>query len=220
MNTSHFDRLAGTLEAVMPDFTAMPANIEADKAERREITNEMRAFWESSQVPKRHIPRPKSENSEWVVRRDQILGYLGKGAIIVLTGKRGTGKTQLGVEAIRHTCYLSKAALYCQAMDVFLSLREAMGLKDKSERNAIEPYLKPSMLVIDALEERGESQWEDRMLNHLIDKRYGALKDTILITNQSKAALAESIGPSIVSRVHETGEVIECLWDSFRERKV
>jgi hypothetical protein len=50
----------------------------------------------------------------------------------------------------------------------------------------------------------------------LLDRRYDNLNSTVLIANQDKAAFAASVGDSIVSRIHETGESIECNWPSFR----
>lgn len=137
---------------------------------------------------------------------------------MVLAGKRGTGKTQLGVEAIRSYCWESLQAKYTKAIDVFLSIRE--GMAEKSERHAVKPYLTPSLLVIDAMEERGETSWEDRMLGYILDRRYDSMLDTILITNQTKERFAESAGASVVSRIHEAGAVIECDWDSFREKAI
>ena len=70
------------------------------------------------------------------------------------------------------------------------------------------------------MEERAETQFEDRMISHLIDLRYDAMLDTILISNQAKESFADSIGKSAVSRLIETGEVIECNWESFRKKPV
>jgi hypothetical protein len=37
------------------------------------------------------------------------------------------------------------------------------------------------------------------------------------VSNQTRLAFAKSMGSSVVSRIHEAGEVIECEWGSFRK---
>ena len=41
----------------------------------------------------------------------------------------------------------------------------------------------------------------------------------IIIANLRREELVKSLGTSIISRMHEGGEVIECNWPSFRESK-
>jgi len=54
------------------------------------------------------------------------------------------------------------------------------------------------------------------MLFELLNRRYNDLKDTILIANKSKAEFQDYIGPSLASRMNETGGIVECNWPSFR----
>lgn len=42
------------------------------------------------------------------------------------------------------------------------------------------------------------------------------MSDTLIISNQDVSALTASLGPSTVSRMRETGGVIECDWESYR----
>jgi DNA replication protein DnaC len=67
------------------------------------------------------------------------------------------------------------------------------------------------------MQERGETPWEDRLLTHLIDRRYASEKDTLLITNQSKESFIQSIGPSAASRIVEVGGIVTCDWPSYRK---
>ena len=71
-------------------------------------------------------------------------------------------------------------------------------------------------LALFAVENRGESDFENRLLSHIVDKRYDACLDTVLISNQEEAAFLKSMGSSIVSRMNETGGLIICKWNSFR----
>jgi DNA replication protein DnaC len=80
----------------------------------------------------------------------------------------------------------------------------------------IDRMTEPGLLVIDELQERGETAFEDRLLTHLIDARYGAKRPTILIANLSKDELGKSLGPSIVDRASENGRRIDFTWNSYR----
>lgn len=103
-------------------------------------------------------------------------------------------------------------------MDVFLAVRETYRREiSQSELEVIESFRKPSLLVIDEVQERGETAWEDRILTNLVDKRYGDGTDTLLIANLKPAALAENLGTSIADRLRETGGIIEATWGSFRD---
>ena len=101
-------------------------------------------------------------------------------------------------------------------MGFFLDVREAMRSNEKSEKTAIRSFSLPRLLVIDAMEVRGETDFENRILDYVIDLRYDSGMDTILISNQTKEEFSKSVGPSIISRVHQVGDTIECNWPSFR----
>jgi DNA replication protein DnaC len=78
----------------------------------------------------------------------------------------------------------------------------------------------PRPAGIDEAHERGSTDWENRTLTNIIDHRYDAMRCTLLLSNQSKEQFAESVGPSVTSRILETGEAIICNWPSFRPTKV
>ena len=70
--------------------------------------------------------------------------------------------------------------------------------------------------MIDEVHERAVTQAENATLINIIDRRYDARRCTVLIANQDKSEFAAAMGPSIVSRIHETGEALECDWPNFR----
>ena len=65
------------------------------------------------------------------------------------------------------------------------------------------------LLVLDEIHEIAGSEWELRELVSLMDARYREERDTLLIGNATRDALSDLLGPSIVSRMRETGGVIE-----------
>jgi len=172
----------------------------------------------------RQIHQTVDRDSLWWQTFDYIAQRLnGNGSIFILTGKRGVGKTQMAVCLARLICLMKHPTQYKRAADMYCVLKATFGT-DQSENTFIDKWsLKPNqsqdraqLLIIDELHDRSKSDWEDRVLNQIVDRRYGNCLDTILITNEERTSVHKSIGSSIVSRADETGGIIECLWDSFR----
>lgn len=160
--------------------------------------------------------------------------------LVALIGIRGTGKTQIGVDLIRGVCeaeaekpkrqgsYDTPApeggwrretpARYVKAISLFVELRSAFRDGGPGEEAAIAPFCAVPLLVIDEIHERGNTAWEDRMLVHIVDRRYDAMLDTVLIGNVAPDQLQAQLGDSIVSRIQECGRVITCDWPSFRAK--
>lgn len=153
---------------------------------------------------------------------EKVAAKLGRGSIVGLIGPRGTGKTLTatfiaGGFAVERWGKADNVR-YLHTMDVFLRLREAMRKDGASERAVIETMVRPALLVLDEIQERGETEWENRTLNVLLDKRYGQLKDTLLLGNIERAQLTTSLGASIVDRMREGGGVVVCSGESKRGR--
>lgn len=206
-----------------------PEQIAARQAEHAAITQQRRqernAAYESSllqasQCPERQLACVETRGDVWLQKLAMLrqLRSRGRGMTVALVGSRGTGKTQLGVELIRDTTHDLKPALYTTAVSFFLALKATFARDSgRTEKDVIERYVKPRTLVIDECEKRAESEWANQLFFELINQRYAAMKDTILISNQSKSDFEALLGDSIVSRMAETGGTIECNWESFRK---
>lgn len=167
-------------------------------------------------IPKRYRANwEHPSDEEWQGNFQVSLKTAKAGGIIALIGIRGGGKTRLAAEVVRKVS--KDKADYVTAMDLFLRIRESFGKKStESEREIVKDYAKAPILIIDELQERGGSEWEDRILTHIIDKRYGAMLPTIIIANLTEPALMQCLGESITSRLHETGGIIEISKISHR----
>ena len=114
----------------------------------------------------------------------------------------------------------AQVAVFRSGMEFFFDLREAYGDNaPEREASVLRRYCEPDILVLDDMQDRGETQWEQRTLALLIDKRYRDRKDTILIANIDPAKFEAHIGAAISDRIRECGGVIECDWESFRGTK-
>lgn len=139
--------------------------------------------------------------------------------MFALLGPRGPGKTWVGCAAVREFCRAGRSALYADAMDVFLAIKGTYDDGARLSQQQVEDrYLRPALLVLDELHERGDTAWEDRMLTRLINKRYAGRLATILISNQSEEDFAGRVGQSVVDRMADGGGIIVCDWPSLRGR--
>lgn len=193
----------------------------------------------------RFVAEVHNTRAEWQGHLDALLSAMGRdGMLVLLAGGRGTGKTQAAAECIKRVCRDYSAgeasrrvvrfdkdfdidlyeppndtpALYRTAMELFADLRAAYG-KDSntSEARAMRPFLDARLLVIDEAQERGETDFEDRMLTHLIDRRYANMRDTVLISNLKPDELSKRLNPSIIDRARQCGGVLVFGGTSFRQ---
>ena len=102
-------------------------------------------------------------------------------------------------------------------MDFFVELRTTFKVDGEGDETGImQRYTRPWLLVLDNVDRRGGSEWEDRMLTHLIDKRYDLGVATILIANLDLVAFAEHVGADVIDRIRDGGGLIVAEWPGFR----
>lgn len=178
---------------------------------------ELRTAWNA---PKRQRERLEIDRSgPWGKCEQKLLGMLESGFCVALIGGRGPGKTQMGVELMRTVTERAHSAFYSSAVGFFLAIKASYKpTSELTEEDVIERFAKYALLVVDEVGQRAETEWEDRMFFEMLDRRYRAVKDTILISNQEADKFTASIGDSLASRMNETGGIIECNWPSFRDR--
>ena len=151
-------------------------------------------------------------------------------ALVAFIGNRGPGKTQMAAEIARagkwpndagewngnRTTY-RQTAIYRRAMDIFLDLRDANKSGSKvSEKDVLAKLEKSGFLVIDEFQERGGSEWENRVISNLIDKRYAAQRPTVIIANFTPDEMRGALSDSIKSRMRENGKAFVFDWPSYR----
>lgn len=192
--------------------------------------------------PKRHIDRtvdPKDPVDyrawKWWEAHDAAFHAAKHGALIVIYGGHGSGKTQMCMEIARKLpdrffptkkegaftlVPIHRPLLYRKAMEFFNDIRSTYGGKSKeTERDVINRYANASLVVIDEAHQRGEKEFEDRQLTLMLDKRYDAMLPTILVTNLTREDFYATLSPAVKSRMIETAEGFEANWRSFRSRK-
>lgn len=174
-----------------------------------------------SGAPERHRRVEELKGGKWAEKLAEFRGRLGTGLMVALIGGRGTGKTQMAVELMRHTAHVRcKKPRFTTAAKFIISLKASFQKdSEKSEGAVFAEFTRPALLVIDEFGRRTESDWENNAIFELLNDRYNAMVDTVLISNHEIEAFKVAAGPSLLSRLSECGGVCECNWESFREGK-
>jgi DNA replication protein DnaC len=191
--------------------------IEAERIRRRDVALYV-ALGVKTGWPSKYLDAVKTppHGQEWLAAYEVAKERVLMNGIVVLYGARGGGKTRMAAELAA----MVGSSRYRTAMRFFLEVRATFRKdSERSELDVIEDLSTSDLLILDEIQERGETPFEDRLLTHVIDARYAAMKPTILIANLKKANLAESLGASIVDRARENGKSIEFNWPSYREIK-
>jgi len=176
-------------------------------------------LYREAKVPQRHAGRTQLVGAPWLAALAQLSDRLGAGFLVALCGPRGTGKTQLAESVIRVASDRGTPSRYIHIMQFLMAVKGAYGNDaERSEAAVVSEFIRPALLVIDEIQERGDTPWENRLLSYMIDRRYNSGRDTLLIANLLPDSLINSLGDSIVSRMSETGGIIECTWPSYREK--
>lgn len=187
-----------------------------------------------NRIPERYMVEikdwPEPRQLAVLERCEKMLNNTG--AIVCLAGPRGTGKTSIACQLIIRSVLIEwefSVALfpwmpYRKLSDLLARYKPlyaefgSIGMDElESARNTL---CKAPLLVIDECGDFDDSKLRHRLLQDLLDRRYSNLVDTLLLSNQSPKAFRTSVGESVMSRINEHGGIIECTWESFRDKNL
>lgn len=199
----------GRLDALIEAAPAAPAPIRGTAQAKRDVSP-------ATGLPKRYRPEwDRPDDPDWRGHFGRIMNRIEAGGIVALIGPRGTGKTQLAAEAMRN--FSPETGTYTTAMGLFLRIRASFGKANReSEDDIVQEMARTPLLVLDEIQERGNTPWEDRLLTHVLDRRYGGMRPTLVIANLTESGLIDCLGDSIISRLQETGGILEIAGPSHR----
>jgi len=154
--------------------------------------------------------------------RDQLASLADVDGTVVLSGDNGPGKTHLASALVNGFCAVLRAARYVRAIDFFRAIKSTFGQPGRTAEELIGRFTAYRLLVIDEIDVRSDSTWENNELRSLIDARYGHQVSTVLVTNRTKAELngadgsAPYLSRSLRDRIRQEGGILECTWRSLR----
>ena len=185
--------------------------------------------------PSRYKNAPEATGEGWWTHYRLALSTVDSGGIVVMYGGHGTGKTRMSWELAKNcspqdpmvsiggvgwtTSKRDRPAIYTTAVSLFRQIRGSYS-KDAelSESRVVKIHTDAGLLVIDEMQERGKTEFEDRELTSIIDERYAHERPTIIITNHTREKLAASLSPAVLDRIRENGCGLHFNWTSFRKQ--
>ena len=185
--------------------------------------------------PKRYENASPAIGDDWMAHYRQGLATVDSGGIVVMYGAHGTGKTRMAWEIARKATpqdshYATgglgwnagrkeRPAIYTTAVGLFLEIRDTFRQDSEfSEMQVVKKYTDAGLLVIDEVQEKGSTQFEDRKITQIIDARYMHERPTILIANYNKREFADSLSPATLDRIRENGCGLHFNWTSYRKQ--
>lgn len=179
--------------------------------------------------PKRYQDAHECVGDGWLAHYEAATPIIESGGILVLYGGHGTGKTRMAYELAKNVTPpratykrggipYDLPRIYTTAVGLFMEIRDTFRRdSETSEKRLIEKMSDAALLVIDEIQERGETPFEDRKLTQIIDARYMEERPTILISNHSRENFAKTLSPAVLDRIRENGLGLHFNWTSYRK---
>ena len=204
----------GRVTGSLPKAASARQLFEQEKRERHDKYLELKY---EADIPALHdTPFRNRVNNIWRDKYNALcaLMFERQGAMVGIIGPRGTGKTQMGVDAAQLWMYKAqRRARYIRAFDLFAAIKATYNGGDQAAVSVLKTV---PMLVIDEMQVRSDSEWENATLTNILDRRYASKLITLLIANLTHDEFIRNVGASVYSRIIETGKIIETKWESFR----
>lgn len=180
------------------------------------ITPDHDANLRAAGYPPRALNAIRGMTGAAMVKAREVMPLMLKDGLLLLIGPTGRGKT---VMATWWAAQRLDAGLTCgkfaTAYQVFARMKQCWAKGEDSEA-VLKMWKDCRFLVIDEMQTRGESAWENSVLDELINARYSAMRPTVLIGNIEPGQEQAVLGARIIDRVREAGRIINCNWASYR----
>lgn len=197
-------------------FDQLPARAEASRRGFDRLRRE--GEWRRCGVGELHRAAADAGGLTWPGDIGVIERRLEDGRIVAVVSDRGRGKTQLGACLLRRWIFeRGESGLYVLAADIAERARQVYD-EDNHGRDPLAPVKRAGLLVIDEIQERSGTDFDDRTFTAVLDARYAGRRPTLLLGNVQAKAFNELVGPSVASRASEGGAVVVLPWKSFRDR--
>jgi len=200
-----------------------PFRINADPSRAMDYPRSTRQCWAMG-FPARALAAVASGEMEPLAEWGQISEAVAGGGVVVLSGKRGTGKTvaacKLGIGWYASGRIVAGSARYWRLGDLMSQQKSTFKRGDSPPMfTKSDPFTlarEARLLVLDEADEFTETDFERTELARLVDARYAEVSPTVLITNRPPSELAKRIGISILDRAREGGAFVTFTGESKR----
>lgn len=136
--------------------------------------------------------------------------------ILLLIGPTGRGKTVMATWwGWRRLKAGKSCGRFVTVYQIYARMKQCW-TKGEDADAALKAWKEAKFLVIDEVQTRTGSAWEDSVLDELVNARYAAMRPTVLIANVELDGVQALMGARIVDRAREAGGVVNCNWPSYR----
>lgn len=104
-------------------------------------------------------------------------------SLYIWSKSRGSGKSRLASTIANELTFKGIRNKFVGAASLLSEIQGSWDDKDVSTHKILENYIKPKLLIIDDLGERGNKDWINNNLFLIIDRRYQERKPTIFTSN-------------------------------------
>lgn len=182
--------------------------------------------------PTRYKTAEAPTGDEWIATFKDAMDVVNNAGIALFYGTHGTGKTRMAYEIAMHcnprngtavsggSIVRDRPALYTTAVGMFMDFRDTYRKDSEiSEKKLMASYQDAALLVIDEIQDRGETPFEDTKLTAVIDARYMVDRPTLLISNHDRKRFAQTFSLAVLNRIQENGKGFEFDWNSYRTKQ-
>ena len=127
---------------------------------------------------------------------------------LILLGCTGAGKTHLLTSTVMEALRNGKSARYIIEDDLFKELKKPRGLY-ASDCDVVTSYSSYDLLAIDNIGRGKHTEYRDTDLFSIIDKRYDAMRQTMLASSLTVQELSLYYDDALLRRLTEDGRIIE-----------
>lgn len=142
------------------------------------------------------------------------------GAVLVLGGVTGTGKSHLALAAAQ-LVMARGTAMYLDAMELIRRVRGTWRRDATQSEEAMLNVLggEIDLLIIDEVGVQRGTDDEQMIMFDVLNRRYRDNRPTILLTNLDGRSFVEFMGPRVMSRLAERAQYVNFNWGDWRRRK-
>lgn len=145
--------------------------------------------------------------------------YYKIGRCLIFVGRPGTGKTHLALSIARVVVEAGHKARKTTVGEYIRQYKDYCWVtsRTKSEREILEEFGGPDLLVLDEVGVQFGSAAEEIVLFNLVNKRYEDMKPTLVVSNGSKEDVIRCLGERAFDRLREGGGLlVPFTWESYR----
>lgn len=136
---------------------------------------------------------------------------------LLMLGKVGTGKTHLATAIALSLIEQGIPVRYATVRDLIREIRSTWQRGSRRmETEVIDEFGRVPLLILDEVGVQSGSENEMHLLFDVLDRRYGEMLPTVIVSNEDIAGIQATLGERVVDRLRHNGKLQAFDWCSAR----